>query len=383
MLKNLVLEGFRLCFLLRQRTAQGGKFFLQRRQLILLLLHFQPQRSHAALAKLLFRLVFILFFLFQSNFLLQARHICRIILPLFLPQADLTLLFFDFLTDCGNAFRFFLQNHFQLIRFFPQGGGCFLCLRAFFQILRHFLPCVFFVLRQLLQLYVRPFRLTAESGCFRLFQPFFQPQIFLRFLALFLQRGKLPFQFADNIIHAHKVLLFLVQLCGSFIFPRFIFDNACRFFKNTAAFIALCTEDFVNPALPDDGIAFPAHAGIHKQLLNVFQAAGRTVDAVFAFTGAVHAPRHLHLCIFHRQTAVLIINDNGNLRKAERLPAFRSGENNVLHFIAAQAFHALLPKHPAHSVGNVALATAVGADYGRYTGVKFQLHFFRKGLKSL
>ena len=32
---------------------------------------------------------------------------------------------------------------------------------------------VFFVLRQLLQLYVRPFRLTAESGCFRLVQPFF------------------------------------------------------------------------------------------------------------------------------------------------------------------------------------------------------------------
>ena len=316
LLKNLILEGLRLVFILGQGAAQGSIGFFQSVQFPLLTVHFQLQSVPLALTSRLFPLIFLLFSGFFRHFLLNTGNIRRIVLPLFFPQADLTFGLFHFCPQLRHFCILLLQKGIQFLAFFPKGSGRCLFPFAFLQAVCHLFPGCGFLPLQLFQLGADAFRILAESRRFRLFQMLPQPQVFLGLFALLRQRAHLHLQFADDVVHPQEVLLFLFQLMGRFIFSGFIFYDAGRFFKNTAAVIALCAQNLIDTPLADDGISFPAHARIHEQLLNILQPAGSAVDAVFALPGAEYPPGHLHLAVFQGQPAVLIVNQDGNLRKA-------------------------------------------------------------------
>ena len=381
--KNLILEGFRFIFILSQGIAQGSIFFFQRIQFALLTVHFQFQGVPFAFAGRLFGFVFLLLSGFFRHFLLNTADICRIILSLFLAQTDLALSLFHFCTKFRHFRVLLLQKNVQFFGFCSERQSRFLFRITFRNAVCQLFSGSGFILLQFFQLGCNTFCITAECRSLRLFQVFLQSQIFLRLFTLFCQRAHLHFQFTDDIIHTEQILLFLFQLMNSFVLSGFIFYDTCRFLKNTTAVIAFCTQNFIDTPLPDDGIPLTANARIHEQFLNILQTAGSTVDAVFALAGAEHPSGHLHLTVFQRQFAVLIIDQDRNLRKAQRLSVLRTGKDDIFHLIATETLGSLFPQYPAHGIRDITFTAAVGPNDRRHTGVEFQFYFFRKGFETL
>ena len=381
--ENLILKGFRFIFALCQRIIQGSIFPLQCIQFALFLVHFQFQSISSARAGCLFRCIFLLLSGFFSHFLLNTADVCRIIGALFFPQTDFPFGLFHLAAQFHHFVILLLQESIQFFCFYTQGVRLLFFSITFRSTFRQLFFRSDFILLQFFQLRTDAFRILTESRCFCLFQMFFQSQIFLRLFTLFCQRAYLHFQFTDDVIHTKQILLFFFQFMNSLVFSGFIFHDACRFFENTAAVITFCAQNLINTALSDDGISFSANACIHEQFLNILQSAGSTIDTVFTFTGAEHPSGHLHFTVIQRQFTVLIIDQNGNFRKAQCLSIFRTGKDDILHLIAAQTFCTLFPQYPANSIGNITLAAAIWANDCRHTGIEFQFYFFRKGFETL
>ena len=87
-------------------------------------------------------------------------------------------------------------------------------------------------------------------------------------------------------------------------------------------------------------------------------------------------------CI-HRQLTVGIVNGQRDTCKAGGLAGAGSQEDDILHLFSAQAAGGLLTEHPAHRIGDVALAAAVWTYDGGQPCAEGQLCFIRKGLKAL
>ena len=107
--------------------------------------------------------------------------------------------------------------------------------------------------------------------------------------ALLAQGLDLELQLRDLIADAQEVLIRLGQAVLRLLLAVAVFGDTGGFFENFAAVGAFQGEDLVDPALADVGVALPAEAGIHKQLVDIPQAGGLLVDVKFALTGAVVA----------------------------------------------------------------------------------------------
>jgi hypothetical protein len=66
-----------------------------------------------------------------------------------------------------------------------------------------------------------------------------------------------------------------------------------------------------------------------------------------------------------------------------RRPFGAAGEDDVLGLLAAQGREALLAQYPAQSVGDVALAAAIGTDDRRYAGVEEKIRLGGEGLEAV
>ena len=383
LLKDFILEALRTAFMLLQSTAQIfiGRF--QGIQLFLFPIHGHFQGCDTAAADFCFLLFFRLLFFFGSGFFFHTAQVCRIVLALFFRQTDTTFCFFniclylgDGIVQClqGSIFFFILLFLFGNLRF--RSIAFFLSCCLLFRSQCHlFCQAVKFLLHL--------FRFCAEHGNFRLFQLFSQRKELPCCFALFFQRRKLSLQLRNDIFHTEQVLLFFFQFICCFYFTGLILDNPCGFLENPSALIPFGIENLINSTLPNNGIAFSADTCIHKQFLNIFQAAGSAVNAVFTFTGTKYPTSYLYFRKLHRHTPILIVNDNGHFRKPLGFSAFGTGKNNVLHFIPTEAFCTLFSKHPTNSVRNIALAAAVRAYHCRNARIKFQFDFFRERFKTL
>lgn len=79
---------------------------------------------------------------------------------------------------------------------------------------------------------------------------------------------------------------------------------------------------------------------------------------------------------------VLIVQRKGNLPIIDRFTRIASRKDNVLHLASAEGFSALLAKHPADPVGNIALAAAIRTYNGRDSPDKLHLRLVGKRFKS-
>ena len=233
---------------------------------------------------------------------------------------------------------------------------------------------------------------AAGSQLLQLFQPQgnLQPpqlvphhQILLGLLRLHPQGLHLKFQLADFVVDAHQVFLGALELPLRLLLAVAVLGDARRLFKDLTPVRALHRQNLVDLALSDDGVALPAQTGIHKQLIDIPQAAGTAVDVVLTLSGAVVPPGHRHLLLLQVQQVLAVVQHQRHLCKPQALALGGAVKDDILHLVAPEGTGGLLPHHPPNGVGNIGFSRSVGAYNHGDIGAKGQHRLLRKGLKPL
>ena len=163
-----------------------------------------------------------------------------------------------------------------------------------------------------------------------------------------------------------------------------VLADARRLLEHLTALTAFDGQDLVDLALSDDGIALPAHAGVHKQLRHVLQSDGLAVDVIFRLPAAVVAASDGHLRLVPAGEDVLrVVDDQRHLGKAHLVPLLRTAEDHVLHLGTAELAAVLLAHDPADGVGDVGFAGAVGPHDGGDVLAEVQHRLIGKRLEPL
>jgi hypothetical protein len=199
--------------------------------------------------------------------------------------------------------------------------------------------------------------------------------IALGFAGLALQGDDLPFDFLDDVVQAEQIGLGLLQLAQGLPLVGFEFGDAAGLFEDGAPVFRMRTENFVNTALFHQRIGVGPDAGVHKQALDVLEAAGCFVDEILTLAGAEHAAGDGDLVVFRAQHRFAIGQAQADFGHAQRLVGVGAVEDHVLHLGPAQRLGALLAQHPAQGIRHVALAAAVGPHDGRHAGFELQPGF--------
>ncbi len=210
-----------------------------------------------------------------------------------------------------------------------------------------------------------------------------QDEVLLRLLRLLAQRLHLQLQLGDLVVDADQILLGALQLALRLLLAVAELGDARRLLKDLAALTGLDGQYLVDLALADDGIALPAHAGVHEQLVHVLQADGLSVDVVFALPAAVVAASHRHLRLVAGKDVLGVVDDQRHLGKAHGAALLGAAEDHVLHLGAPELAAVLLAHDPADGVGDVGLAGAVGAYDSGDVRAEVQYGFIGKALEAL
>ena len=227
------------------------------------------------------------------------------------------------------------------------------------------------------------FQGVQPHGHFHALQFVLQLQVLLGLLGLDLQGFQLQLQLGDLVADAEQVVFGMGQLPLGLFLAVAVLGDTCRFFEDFPAVGTFQGEDLVDSALADIGIALPAQAGVHEQLMDVPQAGGLLVDVIFAITGAVVAPGDHDLVGIVSQRPVRIVQGQSGFRKAHRRTLLGAAEDHVLHLGTAQGLAALLAHDPEDGIGNIRFTGAVGADDGSDVIAEPDQRFIREGLKAL
>ena len=195
------------------------------------------------------------------------------------------------------------------------------------------------------------------------FQFVTQGQVFPGLLALSLQRLYPILKLGEYVLHAIQVFLGALDALLGVQLAGLEFDDTRRLLENLTAVLRLGGQDLVDTALADQGITVFADAGIVEQVHDVPQSTGRAVDLVFALAAAVHPSGDGYLGEVDGQRVVFVVENQRDLAVGQAAAGFGAIEDDILHLRAAQRLRALLTQHPAHRVGNIALAAAVGAHH--------------------
>ena len=80
---------------------------------------------------------------------------------------------------------------------------------------------------------------------------------------------------------------------------------------------------------------------------------------------------------------VRIVQRDRHIGRTQRSSELGPGKNDILHGSASERLDLLFAKDPSDSIGDIALAAAVGTDYGSDPVMKFEFNFVCEGFKSL
>ena len=162
-----------------------------------------------------------------------------------------------------------------------------------------------------------------------------------------------------------------------------VFADARRLLEHLPALAAFHGQDLVDLPLTNDGIALPAHAGVHEQLVDVLEPHGLAVDIVFRLPAAVIPAGNGHLALVPGEDVAGVVDDQRHLGKAHLIALFRAAEDHVLHFGAPELAAVLLAHDPQDGVGDVGLAGPVGPHDGGNVRAEIQDRFIGKALEAL
>ena len=206
--------------------------------------------------------------------------------------------------------------------------------------------------------------------------------VLARLLRMARERLELRLDLLHDVLHAQQVVLGIRELPHRLALAVAELRDARRLLEEGAAILRAAVEDILHAVLADDAHAVVTDARIREELVDILEAAARTVDEVLALATAVEAARHRHLAEIDGQRAV-VVEDQRDFRNVERAPLRRAREDDVLRARAAQVADVLLAEHPAHGIRDVALAAAVGTDNRRDAVVEFYRDLIGKGLESI
>ena len=193
-----------------------------------------------------------------------------------------------------------------------------------------------------------------------------------------LERDDLPLHLADHVGEAQKVGLGVFELAQRLLLVGLVFGDAAGLLEDGAAILRPRAEDLVDLSLLEDGIGVGADAGIHEETMDVLETAGLAVDEVSAFAGTENAAGDADLIVFHAEGFGAVGERNAHLGHAQRLLRVGSVEDDILHLRAAQRAGALFAQHPAHRIGNIALAAPVRPDDRGHPRLELELGLVRK-----
>ncbi len=162
------------------------------------------------------------------------------------------------------------------------------------------------------------------------------------------------------------------------------FGNARRLLEDLTPVGAAGGEDLVDAALAHDGVALPAQARIHEQLVDVLETDGLLIDIVFALAAAVvTAGDHDLAAVDGGEHLRAVVQHQRHLGEAHGAPLLGAAEDHVLHFVPAEASGGLFPHDPADSIRNIGLTGTVRTHDGGDALAKIQNSFVWKRLEAL
>ena len=202
-------------------------------------------------------------------------------------------------------------------------------------------------------------------------------------LTLLPQGLHLELQLGDLVVDPDQVLVRMDQLPLCLLLPVAVAGDAGGLLKDLPAVGRLDGQDLVNPALADDGVALPAQAGVHEQLVDVLEAHRAAVDVVFALPRAVVPPGDHHLRLLHVEDVGGVVQHQGDLGIPRLAALGRAAEDDVLHLAPPQGPGGLLPHHPADGVRDIGFARPVGAHNGGDVLAEGEHRLVGKGLEAL
>jgi hypothetical protein len=188
------------------------------------------------------------------------------------------------------------------------------------------------------------------------------------FARLPLQRSNLALHLLDQVRHAQKILIGVLELSQGFLLLRFETRDSGGLFEYHPAVIGLTGDDLRNIPLGHDAVTASAHSRSHEKLLDILQTARDFVDEIFASAIPEHPPCHCHLVKRHVDSCRLevlridIAYCQGNFGHAQWLSIVGAVENNIGHFSAPKRLGRLLAQYPADRVRDVRFPTAVRSD---------------------
>ena len=191
-----------------------------------------------------------------------------------------------------------------------------------------------------------------------------QHQVFFRRFRLLPQRLHLQLQLGDLVVDAHQILLCALQLPLGLLLAVAVLADARRLLEHLPALAGFDGQDLVDLALSNDGVALPAHAGVHEQLIHVLEPHGLAVDIILRLPAAVIAAGHRHLRLIAVKYMLGIVNDQRHLGKAHGPALFGAAEDYILHLGAAKLAAVLLTHDPADGIGYIGLSGPIGAHDG-------------------
>ena len=210
-----------------------------------------------------------------------------------------------------------------------------------------------------------------------------EDQILFGLLALLPQGLHLELQLGDLVVDPHQILVGALQLPLGLLLPVSVAGDAGGLLKDLPAVGGLDGQNFVDLALADDGVALPAQARVHEQLVDVLQPDGTAVDIVLALAGAVVPPGDHHLGLLHVEDMRGVVQHQRYLGVARLLALGGAAEDHVLHLAAPEGPGGLLPHDPADGVGDIGFAGPVGPHDGGDVLGEGQHRLVREGLEAL
>jgi hypothetical protein len=187
-------------------------------------------------------------------------------------------------------------------------------------------------------------------------------------LGLAFQRAQLATHLAQQVLDAQEVGLGGVEPAFGLLLALAELEHAGGFLDDRSPFLGTGIEHGVDLTLADDHVLLASDTRIGQQLLHVEQAARDTVDGVFRVAGAEQHPGDGDLAQFDAERAVGVVDGDAHFGAPQCRARCGTGEDDVVHLLAAHRFRGLGAEHPCDRVDDVRLAGTVGADDDGHTG---------------
>ena len=209
----------------------------------------------------------------------------------------------------------------------------------------------------------------------------FLPAAGLRGLPL---RGShLALQLGEDVIDAQEVGFRVLQLAEGLALLCLALGDPGGFLEDLAAVLRFGAQEHVDLPLFHDAVGTAAHARVHEQLVDVLETAGVAIQFVLALPVPEHPARDADLVEIHPEILLAVVEDQADLRHAERLALVRAIEDDVRHFPAAERLRRCFPEGPADPVDHIGFPAAVRSDDGGDAFMEVDFGFVGEGFEAV